>query len=248
MRSAVLAGFLTVLALGASAQMMGGGPQASGSTINMMSTDILVPAAGRGPGAGGSLWRTDLWIKGIAGSTVTLEFHPVDATSDAPTATAQISLSTPTIYLPDVLKSAFNLDQAFGNILLRSSSGVSATARVFTVAASGSYGAGFMGMPVSYAMRGNGGMMDGDDLYQMYVLGRASTRWSRIPGVRRSPEPWTFSMLTACRRAASPRCLFRFVPTPRINSATFYRASRAASVTAARCSFACASATARAEW
>ncbi|MEO8378660.1 MAG: hypothetical protein ABI779_03250 [Acidobacteriota bacterium] len=171
MRTAIFAVWMsTVVVLGASAQMMGTQPSGSNMT-NMMSTEVLAPAAGRGPGAGGSVWRTDLWIKAAAGSTVTLEFHPVDATTDTPTATAQVSVATGTLYLPDILKNTFVLEQAFGNILLRSSAGISATVRVYTIAGGGAYGAAFMAMPTSGAMRGSGGMMDGDDRYQMYVLG-----------------------------------------------------------------------------
>src|SRR6266536_1026526 len=101
MRFAVLAGLISFFAVAASAQM-GGGPQ-SGGSINMTSTDVLAPAAGRGPGAGGSLWRTDLWIKCAAGTTVALEFHPIDATTDGPTATAQTFVANGVLYLPDVL-------------------------------------------------------------------------------------------------------------------------------------------------
>ena len=173
MRSAVLAVCMSVVvSLAASAQMTGGGPQSGTSNMaNMMSTEVLAPAAGRGPGAGGSVWRTDLWIKAAAGSTVTLEFHPLDAATDGPMATATQSMTSGVLYLPDVLKNTFNIDQAFGNILLRSSTGLSATVRVYTIAGGGAYGAAFMAMPTSTAMRGSGGMMDGDDRYQMYVLG-----------------------------------------------------------------------------
>jgi hypothetical protein len=173
MRSVVLAVWMsTLVALAASAQMMGGGTQPGGSNMtNMMSTEVLAPAAGRGPGGGGSEWRTDLWIKSAPGSTVTLELHPVDAATDGPTATAHVSMTSGVLYLPDVLKNTFNIDQALGNILLRSSTGVSATVRVYTIGGGGAYGAAFMAMPTSLAMRGSGGMMDDDDRYQMYVLG-----------------------------------------------------------------------------
>lgn len=172
MRSIILAVFLSILAVTTSAQMMGGGSQSgSPGMTNLMSRAVLAPAAGRGPGAGGSTWRTDLWIKGVAGSSISLEFHPSDATSDAPTASAQVSVTSGVLYLPDVLKSTFNLEQAFGNILLKSEAGLSATVRVYTTSGVGAYGAAFMAMPTSTAMRGSGGMMDGDDLYQMYVLG-----------------------------------------------------------------------------
>lgn len=169
-RSSVLVVLICLLTMSATAQMSGG-PQPGNGQGNMMSTEVLAPAAGRGPGAGGSLWRTDLWIKCVAGATVALEFHAVDSTTDAATATAQVSVSNGVLYLPDVMKSAFNLEQGFGNILLRSTSGVTATIRVYTTSGSGAYGAAFMAMPTSMAMRGSGGLMDGDDLYQMYVLG-----------------------------------------------------------------------------
>jgi len=170
MRSAIIT-FLLAIAVTAFGQM-GPGPNPGGGTYyNMMSDEVLAPAAGRGPGANGSQWRTDLWIKGSAGSTVTLEFHPFDATSDTATATAQVALSRRTTYLADVLKNTLNIEQGFGNILLRSTGGVSATVRVYTTDGTGSYGAAFMAMPTSWAMRGNGGMMDDDDLYQVYVLG-----------------------------------------------------------------------------
>jgi len=110
MRSALLVCIMCLTPFAIFAQM-GMGPQ-TGTTINMTSTEVLAPAAGRGPGAAGSLWRTDLWVKGIAGTSVVLEFHPVDASADAPTATAQLSLTAGIIYLPDVLKSTFNLEQS----------------------------------------------------------------------------------------------------------------------------------------
>jgi len=170
-----LAGVVTLmmmLTVSASAQMMGGGPQTgNGSQSNMMSTELLAPGAGRGPGAGGSFWRTDLWIKSVAGSKVTLEFHVSDSATDAATATADVSVANGILYLPDVMKSTFNLDHAFGNIVLRSRAALSAQLRVYTSDGSGGYGAAFMAMPTSMAMRGSGGMMDDDDLYQLYVLG-----------------------------------------------------------------------------
>lgn len=172
MRKVVLAVLMSsAVALAASAQMGGGSQPGSSNMTNMMSTAVLAPGAGRGPGADGSMWRTDLWIKAVAGSSVALEFHPVDAATDAPAATAQVSVPNGVVFLPDVLKNTFNLDQAFGNILLRSAAGVSGTVRVYTSAGVGGYGAAFMAMPTSTAMRGSGGMMDGDDRYQMYVLG-----------------------------------------------------------------------------
>lgn len=181
MRSAVITFLIAFMAITVSAQM-GGGMQPGGSGFqNMMSTNVLAPAAGRGPGANGSTWRSDLWIKAPAGSTVTLEFHPRDATTDLPAATAQVPVPNGVVYLADVLKTTFNLDQGFGNILLRSPAGVSATVRVHTTAGGGgAYGAAYMAMPTSMAMVGSGGMMGGDDRYQMYVLGLQPQPQARV--------------------------------------------------------------------
>ena len=154
-----------VVSASAAAQMTGTGP------VNMMSGDILAPVAGRGPGAFGSFWTTDLWLKGTAGSTVSLEFHANDSSTDAATANAQVTMSSPVTHLADVMKTVFGLDNAFGNILIHGSRPVSATIRTYASAGNGSYGSAFMAMPVSTAMRGSGGMMGDDDRYQLYVQG-----------------------------------------------------------------------------
>lgn len=127
MRGLLLVSTMSVLlSIPLSAQMSGGGPS------NMMSTEILALAAGRGPGAEGAQWRTDLWLKSVAGSTVTLEFHPNDSATDAAAATASVTMTSPVMYLQDVLKNTFGLDQAFGNIVIRGTKAVSATLRVYT--------------------------------------------------------------------------------------------------------------------
>ena len=168
MRTSFLVSLIAMLALSASAQMMGNG---SSGLSNMMSRELLAPAAGRGPGAAGSFWKTDLWVKSAPGTTVTLEFHISDSATDAAAATARVVVDHGVLFLPDVMKSTFNLDQGFGNIVLRASNALSAQIRVYTSSGTGAYGASFMAMPTSMSMRGSGGMMDGDDLYQLYVLG-----------------------------------------------------------------------------
>ena len=169
MRSAVLVTFLTLIAVTLTAQM-GGGTPGSGPA-NMMSNEILAPAAGRGAGADGSFWRTDLWLKSAAGSTVTMDFHPNDSATDAATATAQVIMTSPGMYLEDVLKNKFGMDQGFGNIVVRGTQPVSATIRAYTSMGSGSYGSAFMAMPTSMAMHGSGGTMMGNDQYQLYATG-----------------------------------------------------------------------------
>jgi hypothetical protein len=166
MRTLLLASAVSfLLILPVSAQMNGGGP------TNMMSTEILAPAAGRGPGAAGSFWRTDLWLKSASASTVTLEFHANDSITDAASATVQVTMSGPVMYLPDVLKNNLGIDQGFGNIVVRGTKSVSATIRAYTQSGNGAYGSAFMAMPTSTAMRGSGGAMMDNDQYQLYVTG-----------------------------------------------------------------------------
>lgn len=168
MRNVLLSLLIAVFVVPAgSAQMNGSG----GGPANMMSTEILAPAAGRGAGAAGSFWRTDLWLKSAAGSVVTMEFHPNDSTTDAAAATAHVTMTAPVMFLDDVLKNTFGLDQGFGNIVLRGTQPVSATIRAYTTAGAGTYGSAFMAMPTSMAMHGSGGTMMGNDLYQLYVVG-----------------------------------------------------------------------------
>lgn len=164
---AVLVGslFSLLLVFPLSAQMTGTGP------VNMMSNEVLAPAAGRGPGATGSFWMTDLWLKSAAGTSVTLEFHANDSATDAASATAQVTMSSPVMYFPDVMKNNLGIEQGFGNILVRGTRPVSATIRAYTPSGNGAYGSAFMAMPTSMAMRGSGGTMMGNDTYQLYVTG-----------------------------------------------------------------------------
>ncbi len=171
----IAAATLLIVALPLSAQMTGG----TGPT-NMMSREILAPAAGRGAGSFSSFWYTDLWLKSASGSTVTLEFHSNDSTTDAATASAVVTMSSPVMYLADVLKNNLGLDQGFGNIVVRGTSPVSATVRAFTNDGAGSYGSAFMAMPTSMAMQGSGGTMMGNDQYQLYVNGLLPAPRARV--------------------------------------------------------------------
>ena len=147
--------------------------------VNMISTDIMVPAAGRGPGAAGSFWVTDLWIRCPAGGDATLEFHGLDSPSAAPLATATVHMNQPVIYLADVIKTAFGIDSGFGNIRIRSTNPATATLRVYSPGGGGSYGFAFMGMPASMGM-GSGSMMGGDDAHRMYIQGLLPQPQARV--------------------------------------------------------------------
>jgi|PersoiStandDraft_1058852.scaffolds.fasta_scaffold56192_1 hypothetical protein len=141
--------------------------------VNMFSTDIVVPGAGRGPGAAGSSWITDLWIRCPGGGSVTLEFHAMDSVSAAATASTTLSMTGPVAYLPDVLLNNFSLQSGVGNIRIIPSSPATATIRVYSSGSGGgSYGFAFMGMPSAMGMESFSGMMgQNEDEHRYYVAG-----------------------------------------------------------------------------
>src|SRR6266545_7638781 len=203
---------------------LGAGPV--GGPINMISTDIMVPAAGRGPGAAGSFWVTDLWIRCPGGGDATLEFHSLDSPSAAPLATATVHMNQPVVYLADVIKTAFGMDSGFGNIRIRSTQPATATLRLYSPGGGGSYGFAFMGMPASMSM-GSSSMMGGDDAHRMYIQGLLPQPQARVnvmvmntgsqpikaamarsrcstPMVRRlRPDPWRFVSRSSPTRVTS---------------------------------------------
>ena len=151
----------------------------AGGPVNMISTDIMVPAAGRGPGAGGSFWTTDLWIRCPGGGDVALEFHPFDSPSAAPLATATVHMNQPVVYLADVIRTAFGMQSGFGNIRIRSTNPATATLRLYSPGGGGSYGFAFMGMPASMGMESSS-RMGGDDTHRMYIQGLLPQPQSRV--------------------------------------------------------------------
>jgi hypothetical protein len=171
MSKAIRAG-LTLLLL--SAPALASGP------VNMVSTDVVVPSAGRGPGAAGSFWVTDLWVRCKDRTEVTLEFHALDAPSGSPTATATLPMTQPVVYLADVMKNTFGLETGFGNIRVRSVRPVAATLRAYSTGAGGSYGFASMAMPGSMSMGSRGGMMGDDDSHRFYVQGLLPQPQARV--------------------------------------------------------------------
>ena len=154
-------------------------PVLASGPVNMVSTDVVVPSAGRGPGAADSFWVSDLWVRCNDRTDVTLEFHALDAPSGAPTATATLSMTQPVVYLADVMKNTFGLDSGFGNIRVHSARPVAATLRVYTTGGGGSYGFASMGMPGSMSM-GSPRMMGSDDSRRHYMQGLLPQPQARV--------------------------------------------------------------------
>ena len=164
------------LFLAAGVSLAAGG---SGGPVNMISNDIMVPAAGRGSGAAGSFWTTDLWIRCPGGGDANLEFHSLDSPSATPTATAVVHMTQPVVFIPDVIRTAFAMQSGFGNIRIRTTQPASATLRLSSPGGGGSYGFAFIGMPASMGM-GSASMMGGDDAHRMYIQGLMPQPQARV--------------------------------------------------------------------
>jgi hypothetical protein len=180
----VLGAAVAVVALAgtpAVAQMSGGG---TGGPIDGMtngSEDLIVPAGVRGDGRNGAFFVTDLWIKASTTGRATLAFYAADAATSTPAATAEVNLTQPVTYLPDVIQASFGLPAAFGNIRVTAGFALSATARVYNRTGAGAYGLAFMGMPArmsmtSMPMSGSFRMND----FAMYMLGLLPEPGSRV--------------------------------------------------------------------
>lgn len=124
-------------------------PAATVSANDLAASDILVPVAGRTPGAHGSVWRTDLTITNVsplASANVVITFSE----SDDEQFTTRTLGPRQTVVLEDVLFSTFSADDTAGIIRITSPGAkLTANARIYnTGSAQGEFGQGVQALPV----------------------------------------------------------------------------------------------------
>jgi Viral BACON domain len=107
---------------------------------------LLLPVAARGPGAAGSVWRSDAWLVNASASTlsVTPSYQPADGTA-AIGAIPIVLAPGAMAWLPDLIQSVFHLDTGYGSIAFTAPSGASSVyiaSRMFNVSDKGTYGQG----------------------------------------------------------------------------------------------------------
>ncbi len=139
-----------------------GGPALSAGTgfgvdiPSTASTDLVLPAAARTPGANGTYWTTDLELFNTAteATTVALFFNRSDRDNTSPAASAQVVLPPrATITFADALASLFDVAVGTGALDILASSPVIAHARVSTPAAGGgTYGQLVPAVPARWAV------------------------------------------------------------------------------------------------
>jgi hypothetical protein len=114
----------------------------------------IVPAAGRGPGAGGSMWITALNAcnQGDVTATVTLLWFLRNQPNLAPQSYSTTIPAGATMVMDDVIMEAFGISQGGGAIGIISDQPLSAAAAILNTAGGNEFGQGFAAIPVGAAV------------------------------------------------------------------------------------------------
>jgi hypothetical protein len=120
------------------------------------STDLVVPAVGRTPGLGGTVWTTrlELFNTAAAETTVALYLNLSDRDNTSPAASAQVAVPPrETLIVEDLIAGSFGLDEAVGSVDIVASAPVIAHARIANVGSDiGTFGQAVPGLPASWAV------------------------------------------------------------------------------------------------
>jgi len=123
--------------------------------LNIGDTTVILPIIGRFPGAGGTQWRTDVFIANhsTVAKNVTLVFYVAGGTPlTRSVPMGAFSVAT----LPDITLNTFGLSNASGQLQLRSDSqsGFEARARIYNAGnAAGEFGQNVPGLGDAYLNR-----------------------------------------------------------------------------------------------
>ncbi len=114
----------------------------------------IVPAAGRGPGAEGSMWITALNAcnESDVTATVTLLWFQRDQPNPAPQSYTTTIPAGATMVMEDVIMEAFGLSQGGGAIGIISDQPLAAAAAILNTAGGNEFGQGFAAIPVEAAV------------------------------------------------------------------------------------------------
>lgn len=118
-------------------------------------TDIFVPAAARGSGAGDSTWVTDLYVYNPGTAQVTVDIYWLPRSTDNSEATPETFTVNggETMILDDVIQTVFGAASAGGAFRIVATDTIMVNARIYNQAASGdTFGQGFEGVPASSAI------------------------------------------------------------------------------------------------
>lgn len=110
-----------------------------------LATELVVPAAARGAGAGGSVWRMDLLVTNPTGETMTVQLQWLErgAANSMPLTRTLTLLGGATAVLEDVVLERFGLPGGAGALRLLAPRPVAATSRIYNLLGGSTFGQGF---------------------------------------------------------------------------------------------------------
>ena len=117
--------------------------------------EVLIPAVFRGPGANGSVWRTEIVIANVSTQhplpvRVTVTLHPTGGGAAVP---IEIPLSPKETYaIHDAVREWFSVDEGGGIVRVtwdEPAAQITARARIYNVTANGEFGQGVPGLPLA---------------------------------------------------------------------------------------------------
>jgi hypothetical protein len=117
-------------------------------------TDVLVPAAGRGGGAGGSLWVTSMAVSnpGDEAATITVQWLVRNQANPSPLSVEITVPAGETVNYAQALDELFGIEAGGGALRVVSDRPVVVSAAILNVAGGNEFGQGFEGVPVTSAL------------------------------------------------------------------------------------------------
>lgn len=128
------------------------------SAVELAGRDILIPAIGRGAGALGSTWQSDVVITNLTDTYFELPVH-VEFNDGTGTQTADVKVRyQESVTLADIVHTTFGHDQAFGSLRIRATPSdalLIARAWIYNTSADreGRFGQNVQGLPVEQLAR-----------------------------------------------------------------------------------------------
>jgi hypothetical protein len=125
------------------------------STSPALAGEVLIPAIFRGPGANGSVWRTEIVLSNTTTQTgfpvrATVTLHPTSGST--PISVEILTAAKETYVIHDAVRDWFDLEEGGGIVRVTWSeedARISARARIYNVSSGGEFGQGVPGLPIS---------------------------------------------------------------------------------------------------
>lgn len=160
-------------------------------------TEHFIASAGRGPGANGSMWATDLYAFNPNSFDLTVDIYWLFRDQNN-AATTPVTVTLPagrSVIVKDIVKSVFGQDQAYGGFRIVGREGlVAGSAYIYDM--TGPYGQGFEAIPIEGGVYAAGSSVRASNLNVTQIFGieeNADFRTNFV-GVGADPNGTTFDL------------------------------------------------------